>query len=65
MLSDEEKKRIFVFDEDYVDKNIKLRDSGLDTIIMWGQQAEIEARQKQYEYYRDKLLNFKEKEVSS
>lgn len=31
-----------MFDEDYVDKNIKLRDSGLDTIIMLGQQAEIE-----------------------
>ena len=24
--------------------------------------AEIEARQKQYEYYRDKLLTFKRKE---
>ena len=24
--------------------------------------AEIEARQKQYEYYRDKLLSFKEKQ---
>jgi type I restriction enzyme S subunit len=27
--------------------------------------AELQARKKQYEYYRDKLLNFKEKEVSS
>ena len=26
-----------------------------------GLPAEIEARQKQYEYYRDKLLSFKEK----
>ena len=25
-----------------------------------GLPAEIESRQKQYEYYRDKLLNFKE-----
>lgn len=25
-----------------------------------GLPAEIEARQKQYEYYRDKLLNFKD-----
>lgn len=29
--------------------------------ISEGLPAEIEARQKQYEYYRDKLLNFKEK----
>ena len=28
-----------------------------------GLPAEIEARQKQYEYYRDKLLTFKEKVV--
>ena len=28
-----------------------------------GLPAEIEARQKQYEYYRDKLLTFKEKEI--
>ena len=27
-----------------------------------GLPAEIEARQKQYEYYRDKLLSFKEKQ---
>jgi len=31
--------------------------------ISGGLPAEIEARQKQYEYYRDKLLTFKEKEV--
>ena len=31
--------------------------------ISQGLPAEIEARQKQYEYYRDKLLTFKEKEV--
>ena len=30
--------------------------------ITSGLPAEIEARQKQYEYYRDKLLSFKEKE---
>ncbi len=41
MLTEEEKSRIFVFDEDYVDKNIKLLDSGLDTIIMLGQQAAV------------------------
>ena len=28
--------------------------------ILSGLLAEIEARQKQYEYYRDKLLTFKE-----
>ncbi len=33
----------------------------LTTDITTGLPAEIEARQKQYEYYRDKLLTFKEK----
>lgn len=42
VLSEEEKSRIYVFDEDYIDKNIKLRESGLSTIIMLGQQAELE-----------------------
>ena len=31
--------------------------------ISEGLPAEIEARQKQYEYYRDKLLTFKEKVI--
>ena len=33
----------------------------LCTDLSFGIPAEIEARQKQYEYYRDKLLTFKEK----
>ena len=33
--------------------------------ISEGLPAEIEARQKQYEYYRDKLLNFKELKVEN
>ena len=38
------------------------RFDSLCTDITQGLPAEIEARQKQYEYYRDKLLTFKEKE---
>ena len=34
------------------------------TDIQEGLPAEIEARQKQYEYYRDKLLTFKELEIN-
>ena len=34
----------------------------LCTDISIGLPAEIEARKKQYEYYRDKLLTFKEKQ---
>ncbi len=41
------------------------RFDGLCNDISEGFPAEIDARQKQYEYYRDKLLNFKEKEVGN
>lgn len=37
---------------------------GLCNDISEGLPAEIEARQKQYEYYRDKLLKFKKKEAA-
>ena len=42
VLNEDEKAHVFVFDEEYIDKNIKFREAGLDTIIMLGQQAEIE-----------------------
>lgn len=51
----EEQKRII----DVLDKLDKLCNDIKD-----GLPAEIEARQKQYEYYRDKLLTFKELEVN-
>ena len=37
------------------------RFDALTTDITAGLPAEIEARRKQYEYYRDKLLTFKQK----
>ena len=47
----EQQKRIF---------SILNRFDALCNDISAGLPAEIEARQKQYEYYRDKLLSFKE-----
>lgn len=41
VLTDEEKARIFVFDEEFVDQNIKLQEAGLNTIVMLGQQADL------------------------
>lgn len=40
-FTEEEKKRIFVFDEDYVDKNVKLQQDHLDTIVMLGPAADL------------------------
>lgn len=40
--------------------SILVRFDKLCTDLSYGLPAEIEARRKQYEYYRDKLLSFKE-----
>lgn len=39
-----QKESIFVFNENYIDKNIKFSDSGLDAIVMFGKQKEIDDR---------------------
>lgn len=42
-LSDEDKKHIFVFNEDYVNKKVRLEDAeGLGTIVMLGDAADIQ-----------------------
>ncbi|WP_329758288.1 AAA family ATPase [Allisonella histaminiformans] len=41
ILSDDEKKHIFVFDEEYVDKNIKLQEDHLNTIVLLGEAANL------------------------
>lgn len=43
-LSDEERERIYVFDEEFVDKNIKFHQQGLNTIVMIGQQINLEEK---------------------
>jgi energy-coupling factor transporter ATP-binding protein EcfA2 len=40
ILSEDEQKHIFVFDEDYVDKNVKIQQDHLDTILMLGPAAD-------------------------
>lgn len=40
-LTEEEKKHIFIFDEDYVDKNVRLQQDHLETIVMLGEAADL------------------------
>ncbi len=40
-LDEESKRHIFVFDEDYVDKNVKLQRDHLETIVMLGPAADL------------------------
>lgn len=53
---------VFTFSEQQQIVEILDRFDKLCNDISEGLPAEIEARQKQYEYYRDKLLTFKEVE---
>lgn len=55
-LSEEERKSIYVFDEDYINQKIKIKGDKLESIIMLGEQAdiddkihELEAEKKQAE----------------
>lgn len=40
-LTEDEKKQIFVFDEDYVNNQVRLKEDHLETIIMLGQAADL------------------------
>lgn len=52
-LSEEEKKHIFIFDEDYIDKNVKLQSDHLETIVMLGQAANLTEKIEKAEKERD------------
>lgn len=41
-LTEEDRKSIYVFDEDYINSKIKIREDGLESIIMLGKQADID-----------------------
>lgn len=43
-LSGDEPKRIYIFDEDFVNNQVKLKEDHLDTIIMLGQAADLEEK---------------------
>lgn len=53
ILAEEEKKQIFIFDEDYVDKNVKLHQDHLETIVMLGQAADLTEKIDRAESERD------------
>ena len=43
-LSDTERASIFVFDEDFVSANVRIEGSGLGSIVMLGEQADLTAQ---------------------
>lgn len=56
-LTEEEKQHIFVFDEDYVYENVKLQEDHLDTIVMFGEAADLTEKIEKAKKNRDKAKN--------
>lgn len=56
-LSEEELKRIFVYSENFIDKNVKFNESGLKSIIMFGKQVELDGKIKEKEDLLKKYKN--------
>ena len=52
-LTDDERKQIFVFDEDYVNDQVKFKEDHLETIIMLGQAADLADKIEAAEKTRD------------
>ncbi|MBY5035143.1 AAA family ATPase [Streptococcus gallolyticus] len=44
VLSDSERKSIFIFNEDYIDQKVRIAQEGLDTIVILGEQVDIDSQ---------------------
>lgn len=66
-LSDEARQNIFVFDEKYINENIGLKEDGLSTIVMFGEQVSLDKEIKvlEVELERHKAVKKRQQEVSS
>ncbi|CAK7015116.1 AAA family ATPase [Phascolarctobacterium sp.] len=63
MLNEEDKKHIFIFDEDYIQKNVRLQQDHLETIVMLGHAADLTEKIKEAETERDKAKTDYERQV--
>lgn len=57
-LTEEEKSKVYVFDQKFIDENIRFKENGLNTIVMLGSQLELD---KQIEELEKKLNEKKDK----
>ena len=66
IIHDTDDNRIFVFDEDYIDNKIKFKQEGLNTIVLFGQQVDIdkilEEKKKGKKSIEEKLTKLQEQE---
>ncbi|MGH1601459.1 AAA family ATPase [Campylobacter majalis] len=60
-ITQEQKKKIFVFNEKYIDEKIKLKDNGLDTIILLGEAVDIDNKLQKLQKIYDSKIKRKDK----
>lgn len=60
-LSEDDKQSIHVFNEKFIDSNIKIKEDGIDSIVMFGKQIDIDNQINETE----KRLNTKKAEIES
>lgn len=41
-LSESEKERVYIFNEEYIDRKVRLKEDGLDTVVMLGETGDLE-----------------------
>lgn len=58
-LAEEDKKHIFVYDEKYIEKNIKVEQDGLNQIVMLGEQVELDQQIKNCKERIERILSEK------
>ena len=46
-IAEDEKRQIYVFDEEFIDNNVKFQESGLNTIVMLGEYADLASQIQQ------------------
>jgi len=59
-FTDEEKKQLFIYDEDYIEKNIKIEAEGLKSIVMFGEQIDLDEK---INIIKEELKKSKEKTI--
>ncbi len=56
-ITDDEKAKIHIFNEDYIDNNIRIREEGLETIVVLGKRKDLEDQIKDAKGVVDKKQN--------
>lgn len=59
---DSKKSNIFIFDENYIEQKVKVREDGLDTIVLIGDQVYVDKKIKNVKKEIEKLTKEKEKQ---